>query len=327
MSVGEDTGNGRLAVLAALAANLAIAASKFVAFLISGSSSLLSESVHSLADTGNQVLLLVGGRRAARVADRAHPFGYGQDRYFYAFVVALVLFSGGALFAMFEGYEKIRHPRPLESPAVSVGVLLVAGVLEALSLRTAVRAAHRGRRGLSWVQFIRRTKAPELPVVLLEDSAALLGLLLALVGVVLSQLTGRSVFDGLGSLAIGALLAVVAVVLAVETKSLLIGESASATEVARIGAALVAAPEVTRLIHLRTMHLSPDELLIGAKVELDRALDLAGVARAIDAAEQRVRAVVPVSCVIYVEPDLYRAKYGSEASTEGDQSPAERRQG
>jgi cation diffusion facilitator family transporter len=310
VSSGEE---GSRAIVAALLANLGIALSKFAAFLVTGSSSMLSESVHSLADTGNQVLLLFGRRQSRRQADEEHPFGYGQDRYFYAFVVAVVLFSLGSLFAVYEGYEKIRHPHPLDKPAIAIGVLVVAMVLEGFSFRTAHREAGRIRRGARWVDYLRRSKAPELPVVLLEDSAALVGLLFALAGVTLSILTDNGRWDGIGSLAIGAVLGVVAVFLAVEMKSLLIGEAGSPTVVGRIRGALVDGERVTHVIHLRTMHLGPEEVLVGAKVALAPGLDMVAVAAAIDDAERRVREAEPLAKVIYVEPDLYRAHLASGA--------------
>jgi cation diffusion facilitator family transporter len=297
---------GKKAIVAALLANLGIAISKFVAFLITGSSSMLAESVHSVADTGNQGLLLLGDKRAKREADADHPFGYGNDRYFYAFVVALVLFSLGSLFALYEGYEKISYPHPLDSPIVAIAVLVVAIGLEGFSLRTAVTESNPARGNLTWWEFIRRSKSPELPVVLLEDTAALLGLIFALGGIGLAIGFDEPRFDGVGTLAIGVLLGAVAVILAVEMKSLLIGEGASRSQVAAISTALVDGAEVTRLIHLRTMHLGPDELLVAAKIGLRPELDLPAVAQAIDAAERRVRAAVSIADLIYLEPDLYR---------------------
>ncbi len=302
-----SAGGGTRAIVAALLANLGIAISKFVAFLVTGSSSLLAESVHSVADTGNQGLLLLGGRRAQRVADVEHPFGYGRDRYFYAFVVALVLFSLGSLFAWYEGYQKVRHPHELDSAGVAVGVLLVAIVLEGLSFRTAVRESNRVKApSTSWWGFIRRSKAPELPVVLLEDAAALLGLVFALAGVTLTLVLDQPVWDGVATLAIALLLGGVAAVLAVEMKSLLLGEAASAAEVRRIHRALTNSPDITRVIHLKTMHLGPEELLVAAKIELTAGRDIAAVAAAIDEAERRVRATVPIARVIYLEPDVFR---------------------
>jgi cation diffusion facilitator family transporter len=301
----SEHGSAR-AILAALTANLGIAITKFIAFLFTGSSSMLAESVHSLADTGNQALLILGGRRARRERDRSHPFGYGRERYFYAFIVALVLFSAGGVFALFEGVEKVRHPHHVEDAWVAIGVLLVAMVMESLSFRTA-RAESKPLKGnASWLEFIRRTKNPELPVVLLEDSAALCGLVFALFGVVLAYVTGNGRWDGVGTLAIGVLLVVVAVTLAVETKSLLLGESASADVERAIVDALLAGPEVDRVIHLRTMHLGPEELLVAAKIAVahDNTADM--VAKGIDAAEQRVRAAVGLQSVIYLEPDLDR---------------------
>jgi cation diffusion facilitator family transporter len=300
------------AIAAALAANLGIAVTKFVAFLFTGSSSMLAESVHSLADSGNQVLLFVGGRRAKRKRDSGHPFGYGRERYFYAFLVSLVLFSAGGVFALFEGYSKLRSQHPVEEPWIAIGVLLVAIVLEALSLRTARRESKPLKGNVSWAQFIRRTKNPELPVVLLEDSAALLGLVFALFGVGLAALTGDSRWDAVGTFAIGVLLIVVAVTLATEMKSLLIGESAGSPVEQAIVDALLAGPEIERVIHLRTLHLGPDELLIAAKVAVSHDNTATMVAEGIDAAEKRVRDAVRPAAVIYLEPDLDR---GTSAPT------------
>jgi cation diffusion facilitator family transporter len=302
-----STEGGTRAVVAALASNLGIAVTKFVAFAFTGSSSMLAEAVHSVADTGNQGLLLLGGRRAQRARDREHPFGYGPERYFYAFVVSLVLFSVGGLFAMFEGVTKIAHPHRVDQPVVAFVVLGVAILLEALSFRTARHESAKLKGEQSWVSFIRRTKNPELPVVLLEDTAALLGLGFALFGVGLSELTGNPRFDGAGTLAIGVLLVSVAVVLSVETKSLLIGESATTDVERRIVEALMAGPDVDRVIHMRTLHLAPDELLVAAKIAVAHDDTAAQVARGIDAAERRVRAAVSMAKVIYLEPDLDRA--------------------
>jgi len=297
---------GSTAIVAALSANLAIAVAKLVGFVITGSSALLAESVHSFADSGNQVLLLVGGKRAQREADERHPFGYGRDRYFYAFVVALVLFSLGALFAVYEGVEKIRHPHQLATPAVAIGILLFAILAEAFSFRTAIREARPAKADASWASYVQHAKSPELPVVLLEDLAALIGLLLALVGVALALVTGEPRWDGVGTLAIGVLLGVVALVLAVEMKGLLIGEAASHSAVDAIRTALVDGTSVLRVIHLKTLHLGPDELLVAAKISVAPGLALPAVARAINDAEARVRAVEPLARQLYLEPDLDR---------------------
>jgi cation diffusion facilitator family transporter len=294
------------AVVAALAANLGIAATKFVAFIITGSASMLAESVHSVADCGNQLLLLLGRNRARRERTEEHPFGFGRERYFYAFVVAVVLFTVGALFSIYEGVHKIMHPEPVHSPVVAFVVLALAIVMESLSLRTAVRESSGQREGGNWLAFIRRAKAPELPAILLEDMAALAGLFLATVGVALTVITGNEAWDGAGSLAIGLLLGCVAVILAVEMKSLLIGESASAEVERAIVTALQAGPEVECVIHMRTMHLGPESLLVAAKVGVRPYDSAEEVAVGIDAAEQRVRAAVPIAKVIYLEPDLYR---------------------
>jgi cation diffusion facilitator family transporter len=292
--------------VAALLANLGIAIAKFVGFLVTGSSSLLAESVHSVADTTNQGLLLLGKKRASRAPDARHPFGYGRDRFFYSFVVALLLFSLGAVFSLYEGIHKIIDPHPIEAPVVAFVILVVAIGLEGFSFRTAVAESRPLKGQRSWWQFIRQSTEPELPVVLLEDFGALVGLALALLGVAVAALTGNGIFDGVGTVCIGVLLGAIAAILIVEMKSLLIGEGADAATVHAITKALEAG-RVERVLHLRTQYLSPDELLVGAKISLTSGLTVADVAHAIDDAEQRVRAVVPTARTIYLEPDLDRA--------------------
>jgi cation diffusion facilitator family transporter len=298
------------AIVAALLANAGIAAAKFVGYLITGSSSMLAEAVHSVADTSNQGLLLFGQRQARRQADTLHPFGYGRSRYFYSFVVALVLFTLGSVFALYEGYHKIAHPAHLTSPLVAVGILVVAILLESYSFRTAMVESRPLKGNSSWWRFIRTSRNPELPVVLLEDTGALIGLVLALAGVGLTVLTGDPVWDGIGTAAIGVLLGVIAVILMIEMHSLLIGEGATSGEEQAIRAALEGTEHVDRLIHIRTQYLGPDELLVAAKIALAASTDLATVAAAIDAAEASVRAAVPAARVIYLEPDLDRALTG-----------------
>lgn len=311
--------------MAALGANLAIAASKFVAFAFSGSSSMLAEGVHSLADSGNQFLLLVGGKRAQRQASPQHPFGYGRERFIYAFLVSIVLFSIGGMFAVYEGYEKVRHPHDLEHWYWPVGVLLFAIIAEGFSFRTAIKESNGLRGTLSWKEFIRRAKAPELPVVLLEDFGALIGLVLALGGVGLSLLTGDGVWDGIGTLCIGVLLVLIALVLAAETKSLLLGEAAGADDIKKIEAAIVDGDTVPRIIHMRTLHLGPEELLIAAKIAVRHDDTATEVANAINAAEARIRAAVPIARVIYLEPDIYSeaeaAKGPDPQATPGGPTP------
>jgi cation diffusion facilitator family transporter len=305
-----STADSTRAIIAALLANAGIAVAKFVGFIITGSSSMLAESVHSVADTSNQGLLLFGQRRARKEADDLHPFGYGRSRYFYSFVVALVLFTLGSVFALYEGYHKISHPEELTSPVVAIAILLVAICLESYSLRTAAVESRPLKGSASWWHFIRTSRNPELPVVLLEDTGALIGLALALGGVGLSMLTGDPVWDGIGTMAIGVLLGIIAVILMIEMHSLLIGEGATSQEDKAIRAALEQTPNVDRLIHIRTQYLGPDELLVGAKIALAADTDLATVAATIDAAESAVRAAVPAARVIYLEPDLDRALTG-----------------
>lgn len=301
-----SSGGSKRAIIAALLANAGIALAKFVGYVITGSSSMLAEAVHSVADTSNQGLLLWGQRQAGKAPDALHQFGYGRSRYFYSFVVALVLFSLGAAFALYEGYEKIVHPHQLTSPYVAIAILVVAIGLESFSFRTAIVESRPLKGSGSWWRFIRSSRNPELPVVLLEDTGALIGLVLALAGVGLTMATGNPIWDGIGTLCIGALLAVIAVILMVEMHSALIGEGATPQEDDAIRAALEQTDNVERVIHLRTQYLSPDELLVGAKIALAPETDLATVAAAIDAAEVAVRTAVPAATVIYLEPDLDR---------------------
>lgn len=294
------------AILAALAANAGIAAAKLVGWLVTGSAALLAESVHSMVDTANQGLLLFGQRAAGRAPDLLHPFGHGRSRYFWSFVVALVLFSLGSVFALYEGYHKVRHPSELTSPVVAITILGVAILLEAYSFRTALHESRPLKGDGGWWRFIRNSRSPELPVVLLEDTAALIGLLVALAAVGLTVSTGNPVWDGVGTLGIGVLLGLVAIILMVEMHSLLIGEGATPAEDRAIRAALEQTPNIIRLIHIRTMYLGPEEMLVGAKIALTRRLDLADVAATIDAAEANIRRAVPAARVIYLEPDLDR---------------------
>jgi cation diffusion facilitator family transporter len=299
---------GTKAIIAALGANLGIAAAKFAAFAFTGSASMMAEGVHSVADSGNQGLLLLGSKRAKRARDREHPFGYGAERYFYAFIVAVVLFTVGALFSLYEGWHKVTDPRDVEDPVWAFGVLIFAILLEGFSFRTAIKEANQTRgRQQSWVSYIRRAKAPELPVVILEDFAALLGMVIALVCVTLAVVTGNGVWDGVGSMAIGVLLAFVAIVLATETKSMLIGEAAASDVEKQIVVELESVEEVDRVIHLRTLHVGPEELLVAAKIAVTHDDTAGEVAKAIDAAEKRVRAAVPIASHIYLEPDLDRS--------------------
>lgn len=303
-----STEGGTRAIIAALTANLGIAATKFVAFLLTRSSSMLAESIHSVADSGNQLLLLIGGKRANRQATPEHPFGYGRERYVYAFIVSIVLFSVGGLFALYEAWHKWQHPEPIEGRWwwVPLAVLFVAIGLESYSFRTAIKESNRSRDRRGWVEFVRTSKSPELPVVLLEDAAALSGLAFALFGVGLTLLTDDGRWDAVGTALIGLLLVSVAAVLAVEMNSLLVGESATREHVAAIEAALVGGA-VQRIIHMKTLHLGPEELLVAAKIAVGPQERAGDVAVAIDEAERRVRAAVPIARVIYLEPDIDRA--------------------
>jgi cation diffusion facilitator family transporter len=311
----------RKAIVAAFLANLGIALAKFSAFAVTGSASLLAEAIHSVADTGNQGLLFLGGKRSRKAPTDEHPFGFGTERYFWAFVVALVLFTLGSLFALYEGIQKLFDPHELNSAIWAFGVLGVAIVAEGLSLRTAHRQADPTRNGRTWWRFIRTTKSPELPVVLLEDTGALIGLMFALVGISLAEITGDPRWDAMGSIGIGLLLGAIAVVLAIEMKSLLIGEGVAPAVDARIRDAILDGPEVTRIIHLRTLHLGPDDVLLATKLEFACAT-IPALARAIDTVEARVRTSTPITRLIYIEPDLYDAtRPSSEELPMADSDP------
>ncbi len=297
------------AVIAATLANAGIAASKFVAFALTGSSSMLSEAIHSLADTANELLLLLGNKRAAQSPDQEHQFGYGRLRYVYAFIVSIVLFLVGGVFSLLEGFHKFLHPEELTDAWVAIAVLGVSVALESWSWRTAMREARRS--GIPMLRFIRRTRQPELPVVLLEDTGALIGLSFALVGVTMSAVTGDGRWDGLGAMGVGALLVVIALFLAFEMASLLVGESALPELQEAIGSAAADSPDVVRVINMRTVHVGPDELLVAMKLELRGLLSVQEVAGAINDAERRIRIAVPSATYVYLEPDVYEEDYRS----------------
>lgn len=305
-----STGGSKRAIIAAMVANFGIAVAKFAGFLFTMSSSLLAESIHSLADTGNQVLLLFGGKRAAMAPTRLHQFGFGRERYFWAFVVSIILFSLGSMFAIYEGVEKVLHPHALESPSWAIGILVFSILLESNSFRTAVVEARHVKGNSSWSAYIRRSKSPELPVVLLEDIGALFGLVFALIAVSIAATTGNGIWDGVGSITIGVLLGFIAIVLAAEMKSLLIGESASPEDEHAIESSITATPSVKRLISLRTEHIGPEEILVAAKVEFDQSLTMAELATIIDDTETRIRTAVPSARRIFVEPDVIRPEKG-----------------
>lgn len=300
------TEGGMRAVLAALLANLGIAVSKFIAFAFTGSSSMLTEGIHSLADSGNQVLLLVGNKRSKAQADAEHNFGYGRRRYVYGFIVAIVLFLVGGLFSLYEGFHKFANPEEVSDAWIAFLVLGVAIALEGFSLRTAIKEANHTRGSRSIPRYLRDARQPELPVILLEDAGALLGLVFALFGISMAVITGDGRWDGVGAMAVGTLLVVIAVFLAFEMASMLVGESALPEEAEAITRALEASPGVLRVIHLRTLHAGPDELLVGAKVAVAPSQTGAEIAALIDQAEVALRAAVPSATYVFIEPDIDR---------------------
>lgn len=308
--------SGSGAIFAALIANLGIAVLKFIAYLLTRSSSMLAESIHSVADSGNQLLLLIGGKASKRQADEEHPFGYGRNRYIYAFIVSIIIFALGGLFALYEGYEKWQHPHGIDNwQWVPIVVLVGSILLEGNSFRVAIKESRELKGQQSWGRFLRTSKNPELPVLLLEDAGALFGLILALFGVSMTLLTGNGLWDAAGTLAIGVLLVVIAVFLASEMKSLILGEAASPEDLGKIRAALEDG-DSQRIIHLKTVHLGPEEILVAAKIRIHHADTGRALADAIDAAEARIRAAVPAARVIYIEPDVYRPNAAQVASGE-----------
>jgi cation diffusion facilitator family transporter len=317
-----SAGGGNKAIIAALGANLGIAATKFVAWLLTGSSSMLAEAIHSVADSGNQALLLLGGKRAKRRATAEHPFGYGRERYIYAFIVSIVLFSVGGLFALYEAYHKLHEREGIHSwHWVPVLVLVVAIGLESFSFRTAIVESNHVRGKTTWVNFVRRAKAPELPVVLLEDAGALLGLVFALFGVVLTLITGDGLWDAVGTAAIGLLLVAIAIILAIETKSLLLGEGANPEDVEKIEKAILAGPGVERIIHMKTLHLGPEELLVAAKIAVPPTENATEVAQHINETEVRIREALPIARVIYIEPDIYSPQAAAASTADVGTQP------
>lgn len=303
-----STEGGTKAIVAALAANTGIAITKFIAWGMTGSTSMLSEAIHSVADSGNQLLLLIGGRRSKRVADEEHQFGYGRTRYVYAFVVSIILFLLGGLFSLYEGWHKVHAPEELTDPTIAFVVLGIAIVLETFSFRTAIIEANRTRGSRSLFRFVRDARQPELPVVLLEDAGALVGLLFALFGVTMATITGDGRWDGIGALAIGALLLVIATFLAIEMSSMLVGESAVPEQTDAIRKALEAQTMVRRVIHLRTLHVGPEQILVAAKIATDPTQNAGDLAVAIDEAEVSIRAAVPEAIYIFIEPDVDRGQ-------------------
>lgn len=297
---------GMRAVVAALLANLGIAISKFVAFIFTGSSSMLSEAIHSLADSGNQVLLLIGNKRSKKAADARHNFGYGRRRFVYGFIVSIVLFLVGGLFSLYEGIHKFQHPEKLEDAWIAFLVLIIAIVLESLSFRTAIKEANHSRGTRSFPRFLKDARQPELPVILLEDAGALVGLVVALFGVSMAVITGDGRWDGIGAMAIGVLLVVIAIFLAMEMSAMLVGESALPEEVEAIRLALESSDGVLRVIHLRTVHTGPEELLVAAKIAVAHSATGAEIAQDIDDAEAKLRAAVPTAKYVFLEPDIDR---------------------
>ena len=295
---------GKKTILAALIANVGIAIAKFAGFAITKSSTMLAEGIHSSADSANQLLLLLGTRRAKREPSSKHPFGYGRERYFWSFVVALILFSLGSLFAIYEGIEKIRHPHALNNASWAIGILIFGIFIESFSFRTAIVEAKTIKGETSWSKFVVRSKQPEIPVVLLEDAGALFGMVIALAAITLVKTTGEPIWDGIGTLSIGVLLGVIAIILAREMHSLIIGEAASETDLSKIVSVIENNTQVVQLVEIRTQHLGPEEILIGVRVAFHETLQTKDIARLINKLEDDIRTEIKNAGPIFIEPEI-----------------------
>ena len=295
---------GKKTILAALIANLGIAIAKFVGFAITKSSTMLAEGIHSSADSANQLLLLMGTQRAKREPSSKHPFGYGRERYFWSFVVALILFSLGSLFAIYEGIEKIRHPHALNNASWAIGILIFGIFIESFSFRTAIVEARTIKGESTWSKFVVRSKQPEIPVVLLEDAGALFGMVIALAAISLGKITGEPIWDGIGTLSIGVLLGVIAIILAREMHSLIIGEAASEKDLSKIVNIIESNSQVAQLVEMRTQHLGPDEILIGVRVAFRENLQTKEIANLINQLEADIRIELKNAGPIFIEPEI-----------------------
>jgi cation diffusion facilitator family transporter len=304
----KQTKSSKSVVFAAFSANLFIALVKFVVAYFSASSAMLAEAVHSTADTLNQVLLFMGIKKAARKADELHPFGFSGEAYFWSFIVAIILFTSGAIFSVYEGVRKLRHPAPVEHIQYAFLVLGIAVIAEALSLRVAFRKINveRGKTGI--ITYLRRSKKAELIVVFMEDSAALIGLAIALAALLAEHFTGIYLFDGLASVLIGVLLAFTALFIGNETRSLIIGESADPAMLRKIRLLLLREDSITRVIHIRSLHLGAEDILLAIKAEFSEHLSVEQICNLINGLEKEVRAQFPEVNKIFFEPDIFRRR-------------------
>jgi len=287
----------------ALAANLGIGVAKFVAAGLTGSSSMLTEGFHSVVDSGNQVLLLYGQKKAKRPADEAHPFGYGRELYFWAFVVAILIFAIGAGVSIFEGWRHIQEPEPLTSPTINYVVLAISFALEGSSWTIAVREFAKAKGDMGWWDAIHRSKDPAGFIVLFEDSAALAGLVIAGIGIWASHAFNEPRIDGAASIAIGVILALVAVLLARESKGLLIGERADPAIIATIRRIVAAHPAIISVNHVRTIHTAPDSIFAAISADFDDAVTMGNGETMIETMEDELRAAVPTLSSIYIRPE------------------------
>jgi len=304
----KQTKSSKSVVFAAFIANLFIALVKFVVAYFSASSAMLAEAVHSSADTLNQILLFVGIKKAAKKADELHPFGFSGEAYFWSFIVAIILFTSGAIFSIYEGIHKLRHPAPVNHLQYALLVLVVAIIAEFFSLRIAFKKINVERGNTGLITYLRRSKKAELIVVFLEDSAALIGLAIALAALLAEHFTGIYFFDGLASVLIGVLLACTALFMGNETKSLLLGESADPALLRKIRLLLLREDSITRVIHIRSLHLGAEDILLAIKAEFSERLNVEQICNLINSLENEIRAQFPEVNKIFFEPDIFRRR-------------------
>jgi cation diffusion facilitator family transporter len=290
------------AIWAALVVNIGICLVKLAAALITGSSAMLAESFHSLADSGNQLLLLIGQRLSMRPPDVQHPFGYGKERFFWAFVVAISMFAVGATFSVYEGVKGFLQPHRITNPTINYIILGLGIFLESIALRIAYKQFSATRKFGIW-RSLREAKDPALLTVIFEDSAAMVGIVLALLGIFLTQITGNAFYDSAASIVIGLMLAGIAFFLARESKDLLIGESACEADRSKILTAVHSIPEVSECMELLTMHISPEEILVNINVHFVDGLETDQIEQAIDSIERSIKTAVPAVGRIFIEAD------------------------
>ena len=310
-----QTHGSRIVIYAALAGNLLIAVTKFAASTITGSSAMLSEAIHSMVDTGNQGLLLWGIKRSKRPADTNHPFGYGMELYFWTFVVAILIFAVGAGVSLYEGIHKLHATQPIKSPIINYIVLLIAMVFEGVAWTIAFKAFNKQRGTRGMLSAVRRSKDPTIFTVLFEDTAAMLGLIFAFMGVACSQYFGNVMFDALASIGIGLILALTAALLAYESKGLLIGEAASAAVIEEIRAIINRNSDVLNINEILTMHFGPRDILLTLSLDFVDGIDASRVEDVISAFEAEIKTRFPQVTRVFIEAQSVQGHRASQRRT------------